>query len=228
MNISDLYDQVVTETEAEKTASDVNADQGPEFNKEFFEKVAANDEDSVAVLNQFVEESRAEGYSDDDIEGAIVLAMTEAGVEQETDGDGEAGDGADGGSEDSFETAKAAQYMAGAEKALNDVLESEMAKKGGVTIEDLEQVELGESFGEGYAEMRQILDARVEKIAEHRAEQAKEAGEGRARQFVLSKIAKGNGDYGDDKNGKNGKNGKGDDKKALMMEMLKKHRKKGK
>lgn len=183
--IAELYSQVMAGEEAEKVASaatDVADDGGPEFDRAFFEKVASGDEEAVAVINQFIEESRAEGHSDEEIEGAIAEALQAAGVEDEpeaTETETETAAAAEI-EEDEDDVEKAAAYIAGAEKALEDVLESDLAKEAGVTLEEIEEYMLGGFYGSGYAEARRELDEVVEKIAAHKKEAGKVGDAARA------------------------------------------------
>lgn len=174
-DIAALYEEVMAgAAETEKVASDVNDDAGPEFGPEFFEKVAAGDEASVTVLNDFIENAKAEGHSEEEIESAILQVMEDAGVE----GGEEAADGTYGGEAeeaDEFEQQKAAAFMEGAEKAMTDALESDFAKEAGVSLDDLLEFELGGQYGEGYAQTRAVLDNAILKIAEAK-ELEKEAG----------------------------------------------------
>jgi hypothetical protein len=156
-DISKLYEEVMSGTEVEKTASDMNADGGPVFDRNFFEKVASGDEDAVGTLSEFIAEAQAEGHSDEEIEEAIAEAMADVGVEDA--GVEDAGDS-------EFELRKAAAYAEGAEKAFADSLTSRLAKTAGVTADDLLEYELGQAYGVGYAEARQAIDAAIEKIAE--------------------------------------------------------------
>lgn len=153
--IAKLYDEIMSGEEIEKVASDTTADSGPEFDRTFFEKVAAGDEESVGAVNAFIDEARAEGHSDEEIEEAIGEAMQAAGYDEDY-GDLE---------DDEFEVAKVSAYLEGSEQAVVDVLESDMAKEAGVTAEDLIEFELGGHFGAGYAETRAEAEEALAKIA---------------------------------------------------------------
>ncbi len=157
-DIANLYNEVMNQAEAEKTASDMS--EGPAFDKTFFEKVANGEEDAVEALNSFIDDARSEGYSDEQIEEAIGESMSEAGIIESED----EGEGADDG-EDEFELHKAAAYAEGATKAVEDVLETEMAKTAGVTAEDFMEYEVGMAYGQGYAETRRAAEEIVTKIA---------------------------------------------------------------
>jgi hypothetical protein len=151
-NIADLYEEVMNEAAAEKTASAATFDRG------FFEKVASGEEDAVEALNSFIEEARAEGHGDDEIEAAIAEAMSDAGVDDDEE------DGEDDGEDDGdFEMAKSAAYSEGAEEAYAHVMEK--AAAFGVTEDDILEYHLGLAKGQGYAETRQALEEVVEKIA---------------------------------------------------------------
>jgi hypothetical protein len=186
--IAKLYDEVMSgqaET-TEKTAADVNADSGPEFDAAFFEKVAAGDEEAVGIVNQFIEEARAEGHSEEEIENALGEAMVAAGIEDEQAiGEPET---------DEFEEAKMSAYLEGSEQAISDVLESPLAKEAGITIDDLVEYELGGHYGTGYAETRTEAEEAITKIAETKAglgAKAKELGS-----KLLGKIKAGGAAYG--------------------------------
>jgi hypothetical protein len=156
-DIANLYNEVMNQAEAEKTASDMS--EGPAFDKTFFEKVANGEEDAVEALNAFIDDARSEGYSDDQIEEAIGESMSDAGIiESEGSDDGQEG-------ESEFELQKAAAYAEGATKAVEDVLETEMAKTAGVTAEDFMEYEVGMAYGQGYAETRRAAEEIVTKIA---------------------------------------------------------------
>ena len=181
--IAKLYNDVMAGVEAEKLAADHNAEDvahdineegGVEIDAEFFHKVANGDEEAVEVMNNFIEEARAEGASDEEIEEAINEAM----------GDAEGGEDQEVYEEvDELEVQKAAAYYEGAETAVFDALDSELAKVAGVTIDDLVEYELGSHYGTGYAETRSELDAVIEKIATVKYEQASPAS-------LLMKMAK--------------------------------------
>lgn len=176
--ISELYDEIMAgeqnpeaSAETEKTAGDASADDGPLFDATFFEKVAAGEDESVDTLNQFIEEARGEGYDDDQIEEAIGEAMQAAGY-------GEAGEAPAAVEEpetDEYEQAKMSAYIEGSEKALEDMLNSDMAKAAGITAEDVVEYELGNCFGAGYFETRQELDEDLAKIAEAKKETGAQA-----------------------------------------------------
>ncbi len=201
--IAKLYNDVMAGVEAEKLAADQTADhvaydietedEGVEINAEFFSKVASGDEEAVEVMNNFIEEARAEGASDEEIEAAIAEAMQEAGIEDIEASDEEwSSDDVD----DEFEVQKAAAYLEGAETAVVDALESELAKEAGVTADDLVEYELGSYYGAGYAETRAELDAVVEKIAAHKKEsgarmEAAKAGAKKVMEGVKSMAGKG-------------------------------------
>lgn len=156
-DIANLYNEVMNQAEAEKTASDMS--EGPAFDKTFFEKVANGEEEAVEALNSFIDEARSEGYSDDQIEEAIGESMSDAGIiESEASDDGEDG-------ESEFELHKAAAYAEGATKAVEDVLDTDMAKTAGVTAEDFMEYEVGMAYGQGYAETRRAAEEIVIKIA---------------------------------------------------------------
>lgn len=177
-DIAKLYDDVMNnaqeKTAADAAANDVAEDTGPEFNAEFFDKVASGDEESAGILNSFIEQAREEGHSDEEIESAIADAMKAAGVEasdEQADGvDNDQGESVEDEEIDEFEQAKAAAYMEGVNQALADVLESDLAKEAGVTAEDLIDYELGGVYAQGYAESRMAYDEVVEKIATHKKE----------------------------------------------------------
>jgi hypothetical protein len=158
-NIADLYNEVMSHQAAEKTAADVSAAEGSSvsFDRDFFEKVASGDEEAVDALNAFIEEARAEGHSDEDIESAIGEAMADAGISDDEE------------SADDFEAEKVAAYNEGAARALADVLDGDLAKTAGVTEQDLADYYLGVSHGLGYAETRSELESVVEKIASAKA-----------------------------------------------------------
>lgn len=177
--IAKLYNDVMAGVEAEKLAADQSAehvaddidteDEGIEINAEFFSKVASGDEEAVEVMNNFIEEARAEGATDEEIEAAIAEAMQDAGIEEFEGSDEEyENEEASDDSEDEFEVQKAAAYFEGAEQAIVDALESELAKEAGVTIDDLVEYELGAHYGTGYAETRSGIDVVIEKIAAHK------------------------------------------------------------
>ena len=173
-DIAALYEEVMAgAAETEKVASDVNDDTGPEFGPEFFEKVAAGDEASVTVLNDFIENAKAEGHSEEEIESAIVQVMDDAGIELGDD-EGEEGDYVDDEASE-FEQQKAAAFLEGAEKAIEDAMDSDFAKEAGVSMDDLAEFELGGQYGEGYAQTRSMVDNAILKIAEAK-ELEKEAG----------------------------------------------------
>jgi len=153
-SIAKLYEDVMAGVE--KTAADTSADGGPEFDANFFEKVAEGDEESTTALNDFIDESRAAGHSDEEIEEAVDEAMQATGAE---------GGSAIGEPDDEYEEAKLSAYNGGAEQALADVLESDMAKEAGVSADDLVDYELGMNFGAGYADARGALDEAIQKIA---------------------------------------------------------------
>jgi len=183
-DIAKLYEEVMS-SGTDKTAADVNADGGPAFDKSFFQKVASGEEEAVQALNEFIEEAKAEGHSEAEIEEAIGQAMVEAGVETQGAEGGDAGD-------DEYELQKAAAYAEGAQKAVEDVLGSELAKEAGVTAEDLVEFELGGHFGTGYAETRKVAEEVVAKIAAaKKAEAEKTAGMGsKAKELGRKLLAK--------------------------------------
>jgi hypothetical protein len=177
--IAKLYNDVMAGVEAEKLAADNTAEtvaQDLDIDRDFFTKIASGDEDAVGVMNNFIEEARAEGASDEEIEAAIQEAMDEAGVE-ETDLE------ATSETEDEYEAEKAAAYFEGAEQAFADVLEGDLAKIAGVTPDDLVEYELGGFYGAGYAETRAQLEEVVEKIAMH-----KEAKKGKGASKLMKKL----------------------------------------
>ena len=155
-NIADLYNEVMSQAETEKTASDAS---GVVFDRSFFEKVASGDEDSVGALNAFIDEARGEGYNDEQIESAIDEAMSEAGVGDDDGTDSDI-------DEDEFEMAKSAAYADGVEEAFAHVMQSDIVKTAGLTEQDLMEYQLGLAKGQGYAETRAALESVVEKIAE--------------------------------------------------------------
>lgn len=175
--IAKLYNDVMAGVEAEKLAEYENASHvagDMDIDADFFAKVASGDEEAVDVMNNFIEEARAEGASDDEIEAAIAEAMEEAGVEE-----GEQLE------DDEYEVAKAAAYYEGSEQAVADVLSGDLAKIAGVTAEDLVEFELGGFYGAGYAETRAQVEEVVEKIAMHK-EAAK--GKKKAAETLFSKL----------------------------------------
>ena len=169
-DIAKLYEEVMS-SGTDKTAADINADAGPAFDATFFQKVASGEEEAVQALSEFIEEAKAEGHSEDEIEEAIGEAMVEAGVETK-----EAAE-----NEDEYEVQKAAAYAEGASKAIEDVLDSDLAKTAGVTVDDLVEYELGGFYGTGYAETRKTAEEVVTKIAAAKREALeKEAAEGKS------------------------------------------------
>ena len=189
--IAKLYDEVMSgqaQQTTEKTAADVNADSGAEFDANFFEKVAAGDEEAVGVVNQFIEEARAEGHSDEDIETALGEAMQAAGIEDDGQIEVEEPE------TDEFEQAKMSAYLEGGEQAIADVLESPLAKEAGITAEDLVEYELGGHYGTGYAETRTEAEEALMKIADAKAglgQRAKDLGS-----KLMGKIKAGGKRYG--------------------------------
>lgn len=192
--IAKLYDEVMsgqaqqTETTTVKTAADVNADSGPEFDAAFFEKVAAGDEEAVGIINQFITEAQAEGHSDEEIETALGEAMQAAGIEDDGQTEVEEPE------TDEFEAAKMSAYLEGGEQAIADVLESPLAKEAGITADDLIEYELGGHYGAGYAETRTEAEEAITKIADAKAglgAKAKELGS-----KLLGKIKAGGKRYG--------------------------------
>lgn len=187
--IAKLYDDVMA-AEHNKTAA--ANDEGPEFTREFFEKVASGDQDAAAEMNQFIETARADGHSDDVIEAAITEAMNDVGASDEP------------GPQDSveeideFEQAKAAAYYEGVEEAVADVLGSDLAKEAGITEQHLIDYELGAHKAVGYAETRKELDERVQKIASH--VQSQKDSDMSFAQRLVKNAAKGK----DDKKGMSG------------------------
>lgn len=175
-NIADLYNEVMSSQAAEKTAADVSAAEGAVFDRGFFEKVASGDEDAVGALNSFIDEARAEGHSDDEIESAIGQAMADAGIDDE---DGEES------ADDDFENAKMASYNEGAAEAYAHIMGSDAVKTAGITEDDLIQYHLGLAKGQGYAETRQALEEVVEKIASSKMDAIK-SGLGKAKDYVVS------------------------------------------
>jgi hypothetical protein len=172
-DIAKLYEEVMADSEIEKTASDVSG-QAVAFDHDFFEKVASGDPEASEELNEFVEAARSEGYDDDDIEQAIAMTMEENGFDPEAMGTGES----------DFEMQKAASYQEGSLKAIEDVLEK--AAEWGVDEDEILDFYLGASYGEGYAETRQNLEDAVEKIA-----MAKEAGPRSQKAMELAKMLAG-------------------------------------
>lgn len=181
--ISKLYDEVMAGA-VKKVAADVTQDQGPAFDASFFSKVAAGEEAEVAELNAFIEQARAEGYDDTAIEAAMTQAMDEVGYQEpETQPEPET---------DAFEQEKMSAYVEGANQAIIDVLDSDLAKTAGITIDDLKEYELGGHYGQGYGETRPLIEAAAVKIAE--AKTAADAKAGVARrmlEFVKAKGAQG-------------------------------------
>jgi hypothetical protein len=182
-DIAKLYSDVMAGVEAEKTAaaSDMNDENGIDFDRDFFEKVASGDEDATAVINEFIEEARSEGASDEDIESAIAEAMETAGIDEN-------GDAVEPEVEDEYEQSKAAAYLEGSDQAVTDVLDSDFAKEAGVTADDLLDYELGGIYGAGYAETREIVDEVVTKIAEHKKEAKKGKGVKKGAQALAKKL----------------------------------------
>lgn len=178
-DISDLYDNVMAEhrektASQQQTAEDTTDNDGSVFDAEFFDKVASNDADAVAEFNEAVEAARAGGASDEDIEASIDAMISEAYGQKTASDDDEYVEDVEGGD---FEEIKVAAYNAGAEQALIDVLESELAKVAGVTLDDLADFDLGGDYAAGYAQTREHYAEAVEKIAEHKqAEIDKAAG----------------------------------------------------
>lgn len=181
-NIADLYNEVMSSQAAEKTAADVSAAEGAVFDRSFFEKVASGDEDAVGALNSFIDEARAEGHSDEEIESAIGQAMADAGIDDE-DGE-ESADDAD----DDFENAKMASYQEGAAEAFAHVMGSEAVKTAGITEADLVQYHLGLAKGQGYAETRQALEEVVEKIAAAKVAKLSDIA-GKAKNAITSALS---------------------------------------
>jgi len=152
--IAKLYEDVMAGVE--KTAADTSADNGSNFNANFFQKVAAGDEGAVEEVTEFIEEARAQGASDDQIEAAIDEAAAEAGY----------ADGEVYGDPDDYEHQKMSAYDNGWGQAMNDVLASNMAKEAGITADDLIEYDMGGAYGEGYTDAREALDEAIEKIAD--------------------------------------------------------------
>lgn len=177
-SIAQLYKDVMDGV-VEKTAADTGADAGPEFDQTFFQKVASGDEESVNALNGFIEESRAAGHSDEEIESAVDEAMQATGYEE--------GHAAVEDTTDEYEGAKQAAYDEGMQKALEDSLESDLAKEGSVSADDLVDFDLGSNYGEGYVEGRSMFDEAVEKIAGK-----KKAGKSLYQRLVSKMTPKGN------------------------------------
>lgn len=194
-DISDLYDAVMAE-QREKTASaeehQPQTDEAVEspFDAAFFDKVASNDPDAVAELNEAVAAARAEGATDEQIDAELDAMMAAAyGIKQAGDEGGEQPEAGEQqlGADDDFEQAKVAAFNAGAEQALIDVLESDLAKTAGVTLDDLADFDLGGDYALGYAQTREHYAEAVEKIAAH-----KEASRVQAvKDYAVSKGRKG-------------------------------------
>ena len=166
-DIAKLYEEVMADSEVEKTASDVSK-QNSTFDHDFFEKVASGDEAATDELSEFIETARAEGYDDDAIEAAIGEAMEEDGFEVSNEEIEE--------QPSDFELQKAASYEQGSHKAIEDVLEK--AAELGVSEQDIADFYLGSSYGEGYAETRQELEMAVEKIASRVGDTVRAGAEG--------------------------------------------------
>ena len=139
--IAKLYEQVM----AEQPATQGNE---PAFDGEFFAKVASGDDESLQALNEVIDEARANGASDDQIEAALAEAVEASGYEDA---------GTEGG-EDEFEVEKQSAYAEGSAQAIEDMLGSDLAKTAGITAQDLMEYELGTHYGAGYAQTRQELE----------------------------------------------------------------------
>lgn len=163
-DIATLYDQVMNDANLDKVASD-NSDF--DFGPDFFQKLASGDEEATSTIESFIEEARAQGASDEDIEAAINEAAEAAGIDPDADPSDMIDD-------DDYEQAKAAAWMQGSAQAVADALESDLAKEAGVTLDEVLDFELGGFFAEGYAETRAAADEIVEKIAMYK--QAKKGG----------------------------------------------------
>jgi hypothetical protein len=194
-SISNLYDEVMAGA-IEKTAAETEG-QDVAFDADFFEKVAAGEDEALGELSAFVEAAQAEGASDEQIEEALGEAMQAAGYDEGAEGE----DAEDDEGEDEFENAKLSAYVQGSEQAIVDALESEMAKEAGVTFDDLVEYELGGHFGTGYAETRQEADEAIEKIAAKKGKAAKGA------KALLDKIRGAGSRYGELMAGGKGKPG---------------------
>lgn len=172
-DINQMYRDLKAKSEAEKTASaaeDNNATESEAgelvLDADFFMKVASGDEASLAALEGLTKEAMEQGFDEAQINQSLLEAAEAAGVDfDQLDKIAEGETVEDEGEEDPLEMAKVAAYCEGADKAVADALESEMAKEAGVTAEDLEQYELGLAYGAGYYEKRAELDAAIEKIA---------------------------------------------------------------
>ena len=150
-DIAKLYEQVMADTQQTP---------GSEFDGEFFAKVASGDEEATQTLNQVIEEARAAGASDEQIETALTEAVEASGYS----------DGEDNG--DDFEQAKMSAYVEGSQQAIEDMLTSDLAKTAGITADDLLEYELGTHYGAGYAETRRELEEAMDKIAATKAKAA--------------------------------------------------------
>jgi len=143
-DIAKLYEQVMADTQTNG---------GPQFDGEFFAKVASGDDEATQTLNEVIEEARANGASDDQIEAALTEAVEASGYEEGND------------QGDDFENAKMSAYVEGSQQAIEDMLASDLAKTAGITADDLLEYELGTHYGAGYAETRRELEDAMDKIA---------------------------------------------------------------
>jgi len=178
MDIRELYNDVVqdgektasaADTKTETEAAETEKEAGFEINSDFFEKVASGSPAETQYLDTLINEARAEGASDEDIEGILSEAIensTKTASAESEETETETGDTENVETEDDFETQKLAAYEQGVEKAIADALESETAKTAGVTFEDLAQAELGKIYGQGYADTMPVAKETIEKIAE--------------------------------------------------------------
>lgn len=180
--ISGLYEDIVNENQ-EKTASEQNGEV-VEFNAEFFNKLAAEEEAEVSIMDAFIDDAREQGHSDDDISAAIDEAMDGAGVKQASDEDEPV--------ESEFDIQKEAAYAEGSEQAVMDSLE--MAKEAGVTMDELADFDLGATYAQGYSDTRGALEDAIQKIAAHKKEAGlKETASNLFRKGMKSSTVKGEG-----------------------------------
>jgi hypothetical protein len=167
-SVQDIYNSLATD-DVEKVANEINGSQENadfDFNVEFFDSLADEDPDSIEKISSFIDAARSEGYEDDQIQARIEEIETEVrtkeasleGADEDVQ-DYEIEEGED------FDKVAEQRYWTGAGQAIEDFLGSDFAKEAGITMEDLQEFELGEHEGAGYFNAMQELRVRGEKIA---------------------------------------------------------------
>lgn len=165
-SIQDIYEAVKSQ-EMDKVAADSGAAESNldfDFTPEFFDNLEQEDPGTIEKLGHFIDAAREQGIDDDEIEARITQIESEVrGQTKEASAEGEVeGEVEVEGEEFDYDMAKEAAAWQGAGRALEDYIEK---AAGSVTLEDIQNFELGEIEGATYFQTMQALEEMGDKIA---------------------------------------------------------------